>query len=307
MEAGISLVTTVRDREAHLMATLPAWCAHDLIKEVVICDFGSEPRISPDITRISAKIKLVFAGEAEPWNQGLAQNIGILAARHGVILKSDCDMFYENLEPYVRQVAKAGFVSGYLPFDGKTYDKTKAGCAGQVMLKKSDWRAVGGYHEFMQGWGFDDQDIYNRLEDAGVEHRFFKLDDIRDIPHSDEVRGGARMVDDFRLALPAELRRNKLFQNSRNQIIAGLIPWQASLGRKRVLRKTGTSCYECVLEPRSALEKRSQLTAAFLASRFWVKSGEVEAGFYRSVIDERLAGYSARALAQEMQQGLRVK
>jgi hypothetical protein len=311
-EAGISLVTPVRDRLDHLLATLPNWCGHDLVAEVVICDFGSDPPVSEDILDVSAKIKLVVAGEAEPWNKGLAQNIGILASRHGIILKSDCDVFYENLDAYLEKVVKGGFVSGYLPFDGVKFDMTKAGCAGQVMFRKSDWRAIGGYHEFMHGWGFDDQDIYNRLEDAGVAHYFFNLDDIRDIPHSDAIRGGARLVDDVRLSLPDRLRRSKFFQNSRNKILAGLIPWQASLGRKRVLRKTGASTYRCVLEPRSALETQSQLAAAFLASRFWLNSGElesgfyksvigeVEAGFYKSIIDHGLVGYAANQLALEL-------
>jgi hypothetical protein len=150
----------------------------------------------------------------------------------------------------------------------------------------------------MHGWGFDDQDLYNRLEDNGIEHAFFDLNDIRDIPHEDNVRGGARLADDFQFQLPPQIRRDKGFQNTRNKLLAGLIPWNSMLGRKRILRKTSSSTFECVLEPRSQLELRSQLVSAFLASRFYTISDDVEQEVRKALIDERMGEYTAKAIAQ---------
>jgi hypothetical protein len=266
-----------------------------MVDEVIICDFGSEPAISASIADLSPKIILVTCGRGEPWNKGLAQNIGVSVAQCDVILKLDCDIFCNNLQKYIDAVRRGLFVSGYIPFiDGKL-DFRKQGCFGQVMFRQKDWLSIGGYHEFMHGWGFDDQDLYNRLEDSGVEHRFFDLDDLADIEHGDDVRGGARIVDDFGLSVPDLLRTDKGFQNTRNKLLAGIVPWSPVLMRKSMVRAISPSHLECVLEPRSKLEMRTQLTAAFLASRFVFSSHAVEEELRRALIDERMADFAARA------------
>jgi len=115
-----------------LKQTLPTWCSNALVNEVIICDFGSEPAIPAGIVDLSPEIILVVCGRGEPWNEGLAQNIGVSVAGCDVILNLNCDIFCNNLQKYIDAVRRGRFVSGYIPFiDGKP-DYGKRGCFGRT-------------------------------------------------------------------------------------------------------------------------------------------------------------------------------
>ena len=43
MERGLAIIASVRNPPAHLLETLPTWCAREGVSQVVICGFGSEP------------------------------------------------------------------------------------------------------------------------------------------------------------------------------------------------------------------------------------------------------------------------
>jgi glycosyltransferase involved in cell wall biosynthesis len=287
---GVSIVTAVRDRLAYLRQVLPDWVAQDLVREVVVVDFGSTAPLAAALARTSPKVRVVRAGEGEPWNSGLALNLGIEAAGCDAVLKLDCDARLHRIGHYLGQLGRDGFVTGYVPMRDGAPDMTRRSCFGQAMFSRRDWDRLGGYHEWMQGWGAEDLDFYTRLEDAGLAHRFFDPDDVAAIPHADAERGGS-VPDDIALPLPDALRHNIWFQNGRNKLMAGLAPWHAGLRRPRVFRALGAGHAECVLGLRSVGERRAQSCAAYLAAAWFF---EAPAGLGDALLAQLLRDDSAQ-------------
>jgi len=56
-------------------------------------------------------------------------------------------------------------------------------------LRKSDFLALGGYDEDLTGWGYEDTDLLNRAQEAGLQCEFLvEPSTVSSIEHSDSER-----------------------------------------------------------------------------------------------------------------------
>ncbi len=283
----LSLVIAVRD-DQRLQAALERWTRDEAVGEIVVVDFGSASPLTGRGVLGLAKTIVVRVGADEPWAKGLALNVGIEAAAGAVILAVDCGAALRDTGRYRRTLEmRGGYLSGY--------GSDKASSSEIAMFRREDWQAVGGYHEYLLGWGFEDEDLFNRLEDAGGVHRFFQAADFGVAePAAETAMAGS----DLGIALPDRLESHRWFQINRNKILAGLAPWNGAMAKLRPRRfgRPAERVVTCELAPRTRLERRLQDCASFLAARFLHNVAEsVAFPMLAGMIDERHGDYAARA------------
>jgi hypothetical protein len=220
----ISIVTRVRNRQEHLLQSLPSWIAEPSVQDIVIVDYGSTKPIDTSILEASGKIRLCTVQNTPLWKSAKAINIGVQWAVCPLVLRLDCDISrVANLEKYVAAKSETNF------FSGKMAERDFKGFFGQCLFSKDQWASVGGYHEFMVGWGFDDSDFYERLVARGHRRELFDIGDLGEIVHTDVVRSAASIPEyDF---IRTEVMRDKGFQMRLNRIISRLVPWDPSFYR----------------------------------------------------------------------------
>ena len=61
---------------------------------------------------------------------------------------------------------------------------------GLLYAKQKSILSVGGYNENIKSWGYEDEDLYLRMEQAGTKRQVIDMDLAYHIPHSDDLRCG---------------------------------------------------------------------------------------------------------------------
>jgi hypothetical protein len=59
---------------------------------------------------------------------------------------------------------------------------------GTSLLRADDFRKVNGYSELYRAYGWEDNDLYNRLEASGSQRRLYDDRIVEHLEHSDELR-----------------------------------------------------------------------------------------------------------------------
>ena len=96
---------------------------------------------------------------------------------------------------------------------------------GEVVVSKDHWLAVGGYNEFLSGWGFDDRDFYFRLKSRGLREGDIPSTFLRAIPHSNELRGRYKATYLFGQINDAETRAD--FDHRKNTLLSFMQEWNS--------------------------------------------------------------------------------
>lgn len=218
-----SIVTPNRNRLDTLVQVLPSWQAAPLVSEIVIVDFGSERPIEPGDFADRRKLKLVRVGATDEWRIGLAINLGIDHAKCEAILKLDSDI--ETLRP--------DWLSG-LALDGAFYRGryTTTVSNGQAVFLKRHWQAIGGYNEWLSGYGFDDSDFYMRMRRSGLEERAIEPDVLRELQHSLDSRTAPTLATEFFQLNPPDPKARMVFTASRNTYLAYMCGWSPQMRRR---------------------------------------------------------------------------
>jgi len=215
-----SVVTPNRNRLASLQRVVPSWQRCEAVAEIVIVDFGSDRAITLADFESPRKIRIVRVLNPDCWRIGLAINLGVDHSSTDVICKLDSDM--EILEG-------AAFAASNV---SATFYRGRAGTAvsnGQVLFNKQHWARVGGYNEWLSGYGYDDSDYYLRLRHSGVAERDIAPGSLREHTHDNETRAATDLrAEFFTLTLPnADARL--LYMLSRNTYLGMMRRWSAEL------------------------------------------------------------------------------
>jgi cellulose synthase/poly-beta-1,6-N-acetylglucosamine synthase-like glycosyltransferase len=130
--------------------------------------------------------------------------LGIRFAKNEIlgIFDADTIMFPGFIDDCMEKIKSDNFICGY-PI-GKAH-----GCC--VVSAKKMYE-VGGYNEFLSGWGFDDQDLYNRLTGGRFHDRNEKLKyaDLKMEGFNEELIDLIRHEDFFR----TKYQKQKTIQSS---------------------------------------------------------------------------------------------
>lgn len=188
--AGLSIVTVCMNRREHLRRSaerVAAWPHH---REHLVVDWSSlEPLRRADLPA-DPRLRLVRVEGESRWNLCRAYNFAIAQVRHPWILKLDADC-------WPAAAFDPALLLGPSPPLGEAPDRRSwfgsgpDGRKGQFLCDRRLFEAIGGFHELLVGYGFDDKELQIRLEQCGGQAPdAIPLDWLEVIVHGDEERAG---------------------------------------------------------------------------------------------------------------------
>ena len=251
-----SVVTANRNRLPHLLANVPTWQRLAPISEIVVVDFGSDRPIALSDFADPAKITLVRVEKTDDWRLGLAYNIGVDHATNPLICKLDSDIAIANGAWLDHVDAEHYFYRGRY---------TGSVSHGQVVFATRHWKAVGGYHEWLSGWGADDTDFYIRLRRRGVPEREIGPSFLQETAHSHDIRTSPRITTEFFELNPIDPQARILFTGSRNTYLINMYPWTPQMRLAYSAQRVGDNVVRVELPPLPDAYRRGVAFANYLA------------------------------------------
>lgn len=227
---GLSIVTVCMNRLAHLQvmaARVAAWPGH---REHLIVDWSSAQPVRSEQLPDDPRIRLLRVEGECTWNLCRAYNFAVSQARSAWILKLDADTWPTAafdpsvLGPLTPLKPAAEPPSG----PHHAFGSGGQGRRGQFLMPRQLFEAVGGFHELLVGYGFDDKDLEARLAlHTGLPAAALPETWIGVIPHSDAERAGLQRSD--RWDGLAACRGLAAMRASRlgNRLMAAHCPWSA--------------------------------------------------------------------------------
>ena len=216
----ISIITACKNRIDALKLNLFSWLKFSEVTEIIIVDWSSDEPIDY-LTEIDSRIKVIRVDNKKYFNQPQPLNLAAKMAIGDYILKVDVDHLFN---PYYNPIQKyfpedKSFTCGQLNFHNPEYwSEGKGGfvvderflednienkrryvyayspifkpLVGILFVKKEYFDAVGGFNEnFRDCYAYEDEDMYNRLEEYGLKKRRLDFDfHFIHMPHPDKKR-----------------------------------------------------------------------------------------------------------------------
>ena len=178
---AVSLVVVCRNRLAHLQQTLAQMLAQS-DAEVIVVDYGCSQGTQDWLHRHHPAVRTVRVADDPGFSLSRARNLGAAAARGRLLLFVDADVHLQfDLAAWGVAHAQAG---SFYTLD----HRRDPSLCGTVLLAGEDFRRAGGYDEVFRSWGWEDADLYFRLQQLGLRRRYLPERLARSIPHDDRLR-----------------------------------------------------------------------------------------------------------------------
>jgi hypothetical protein len=167
---GWSLVTCCMNREQNLLLNISSWIACPMIREIVIIDWSSSTPLKERLKEqgfLTDRVRCFRVENQSTWILTWAYNLAISLARFDKIIKIDCDIYVSP--DFFERNANFESLNSQSFYTGDWQKSNQIHLNGQVILRKIDFLRVNGYNEFLTKYGFDDTDLYHRLERLGLK------------------------------------------------------------------------------------------------------------------------------------------
>jgi len=174
----VTLVTTCKNRWAFLNRSLPTWLNKGF-KEIIVVDWSSDEEIAEQIAHMpagSTPVSVVRVEGEEIFNGGMARNTGAKHVKTDYVLFIDSDMTMKDWS----LASSLSLVPGKF-FHGPHNIPP----FGTSLVRMEDFKKVNGYSELYPAYGWEDNDLYNRLEASGLRRCFFDERMVEHIEHDD--------------------------------------------------------------------------------------------------------------------------
>jgi glycosyltransferase involved in cell wall biosynthesis len=175
---NISFCTVCMNRLHHLQQTLPK-NIHDNLPyqnlEFIVLDYNSTDGLKAWILTAmkpfieSGLLKYFRTEEPIYFDRSHSRNMAFKYASGDILCNVDADNYSgPGFASYLNDFFRAN------PNSFLTPDYTNRDAMGRLCLKRDDFLKVNGFNEKLSGYGFDDIDIYRRLESKRIKHDFIK-------------------------------------------------------------------------------------------------------------------------------------
>lgn len=180
------------NRLHHLQETLPKNlqdCTTNNNIEFVILDYNSsdglENWMRNNFHSFSSKVNYYKTSEPSYYNRSHSRNMAFRLASGDIVCNLDADNYSgKGFAEYIEDVFKHNQSIFVVPQDENLSDTF-----GKICMTKTDFIQIRGYDEAIKGYGFEDNDIKNRLLNLGLTQIGFKRQEFLEaISHSEEER-----------------------------------------------------------------------------------------------------------------------
>ncbi|MBC7736168.1 MAG: glycosyltransferase, partial [Candidatus Saccharibacteria bacterium] len=219
---GISVVTCSMNRTENLIRAIPSWLANPEIAEVMIVDWSSRQPVEQDLAQAGIadpRIRILRV-EGEPrWILSYAFNAGFRAAACDTILKVDADIVLSPDFFQRNHVAPGRFIAG----NWRSASADQAHVNGFFCVSRQALQRIGGFNEHITTYGWDDDDIYDRMTLSGLRRSDVAPGTIFHLDHDDEDRLG-EVNGVCHQTVGARLSAGTKFMIRRNRYLAMVMP-----------------------------------------------------------------------------------
>tara|TARA_R110002012_G_scaffold72709_10_gene185714 strand:- start:8615 stop:10114 length:1500 start_codon:yes stop_codon:yes gene_type:complete len=189
INTGISVFTVCMNRNENLYESLKTWVACPSIDEIIILDWSSNNKIQYDF--FPKKVKIFRVEGQKRWHLSKAFNLSARLTSNDKICKLDSD-YKISKDFFIKHRLKEGtFFAGNESAARNENERYLNGC---LYINREDFFKVNGYNENINSYGYDDTDLYDRLELSGLSKLAIDLNEIRHIAHKDSVRLNTKSI-----------------------------------------------------------------------------------------------------------------
>lgn len=208
---AITIITVCMNRRDHILETLPRVCAWPHHQEHLLVDWSSRSPLQRNELPDDPRIRLLRVEGETQWNPSQAYNFAAAQVRSEWLFRLDADCWVQDLDP-------CSLADGD-PADGWVARNSQAGGVGELLVRTELFWAIGGFHEFMCGYGFEDKDLIYRLEaHPGVRLGLLAPQHVLCIAHTAKVRANVQGSEAMARAL-------KRATSMSNRFLAASCPW----------------------------------------------------------------------------------
>jgi glycosyltransferase involved in cell wall biosynthesis len=229
---SISVVICSMNRNENLQKSIQSCLNHRDINEIIVLDYGSKEPVK--IQSNSQKIKL-FRLEASYWHLSRAYNIAIQLAQSDIIVRLDADYILLNDFFYHHSIKENEYISGFGQYDA---------LCGFLMIYKSDFIKINGYNERIVTYGYDDDDLNERLKKNNFIYKKLNREYIKHLEHNKTPKEW------FKNSLEPQLSREESIR--KNKSIAKENPWTTKDKMSKFIK---TSAFVCCMNRAENLQK----------------------------------------------------
>jgi hypothetical protein len=177
----LSISTGSLDRLEMLERTLPTWLAASEPDEIVVVDWCNAMPLRESLRRFSdPRLVIVRAIDQPYWLAAKCHNLELQTITGEVLLRLDNDVLlgknfftHHPLEP-------GSFYAGNWR-TAPTYNEV--GLTGTLYVHTTDLFAVNGYNERLTSFGYDDDDLYDRLVASGLRRIDVDFETLEHVEH----------------------------------------------------------------------------------------------------------------------------
>ena len=210
IKKGVSILAASMNRNEQLEQSLPTWLATSA-DEIIIVDWSSIVPVENIIKKYNdPRINVIRVSDKKYWVLTLAVNLAARCTSRNNILKLDSDSkisadFLEK-HPLTNNIFYAGNWQ-------KARNKNEQHTNGIIYVKRRNFFNVMGYNEYIQTYGWDDCDLYERLCKFGLRRFCIDFESVYHIQHDNEMRTSNQRAQ----RLDVEIEKNRL--------LAGELKW----------------------------------------------------------------------------------
>lgn len=212
-----TILTAVRNRTSQLELALPSWMRSDC-SQILIVDYSSSKPVEESLSGLSisdSRIKIVRVSGKNRWWLSDAFNIGLSLVETALVLKLDADHEIDATGVREQLPGIGEFVTGSHLHSRMNQQYTN----GAISCHSDDLKKIGGWDARISTYGWDDSDLYERLEFLGLRHLLFRESTIHHLDHSDEQRADPKSIS----RLPSSFLRASIQVNK--SLTHGSLPW----------------------------------------------------------------------------------
>lgn len=176
----VSVVCSVMNRPDRVLRCVESWLKWNTCDDMILVDWSSSPPIEPIN---NDKLTVLRVDNEKYFSLAKAYNKGIAACHNDVVVKIDIDYVLTSCDMITDLIQKTNFDTHFI--HGGGHGASYMGFC--IFNRKHNIR----YDEHFKGYGFDDQDLYHRLQNVGVKKQK-KITNLKDIiyhiPHGNDLR-----------------------------------------------------------------------------------------------------------------------
>ncbi len=180
----ISYITTCKNRLSHLQQTLPT-LVEQPHHEIIVVDYNCPEHTGDWVEQHLPSVKVLRVTDDSGWCCPRARNQGASIATGDYLCFVDADIVVQpGWADWWQDNLHALFHYRAAPINGERVKDTW----GTVMVPTFFFRAIRGYDEAFSGWGGEDGDLYERLQNAGCPERQYPGQLVTALAHEDSER-----------------------------------------------------------------------------------------------------------------------